>query len=295
MANSITTMTSYVPMLDEVYKLGSLTARLDSNEQLVTFNPNGKAIKIPKLSMQGLGAHTRGGNYVSGDVTLTFEEKTPNYDRNRKFSVDAMDDLETAGIAFGALSGEFLRTKVIPEVDAVRFQSYYAAALANSSAATPASLTTGAAVKAALRVAQTSLDDNEVPREGRILYITSTLLGLVKDLALTESKEVLAEFSEVVVVPQSRFYTLITLYDGSTSGQEAGGYIKTASTGADINFLVVHPMSIIQALKHQAPKYIPAEVNQDGDNDVFAYRIYGINTYLDNKVKGIYGHAKAAA
>jgi hypothetical protein len=293
MANSITTMTSFVPILDEVYKKGALTSILD-NERMVTFNPNGKAIKIPKISLQGLGAHTRGSSYVAGDVELTFEEKTPNYDRNRKFSVDKMDDIETAGVAFGMVAGEFLRTKVIPEVDAVRLAAYYAAALAASNAATPATLSTGDAVKTALRVGQTALDNNEVPREGRVLFITQGLLDLVKDLALTTSKEILNEFEAIVTVPQSRFYTLVTLYDGTTSGQEAGGYIKTATTGANINFLIIHREAIIQAIKHQAPKYIPAEVNQSGDNDEFAYRIYGINSFLDNKVKGIYGHAQAA-
>lgn len=283
-------MTAYVPILDEVYKKGALSAILD-NDKMVTFNPNGKAIKIPKISMDGLGSHTRGGSYVSGDVDLTFEEKTPNYDRNRKFSVDRMDDVETAGLAFGMLAGEFLRTKVIPEVDAVRFAAYYAAASGASNVATPASLTTGAAVKSALRAGQTAMDNNEVPREGRVLFITQGLLDLVKDLALTESKDILAEFETIVTVPETRFYSAVTLYDGSTSGQEAGGFIKNASTGVNLNFLIVHRAAIIQAIKHQAPKYIPADVNQNGDNDEFAYRIYGINTYLDNKVKGIYGHA----
>ena len=35
-----------------------------------------------------------------------------------------MDNIESAGIAFGRLSGEFLRTKVVPELDAWRLASY---------------------------------------------------------------------------------------------------------------------------------------------------------------------------
>ena len=49
-----------------------------------------------------------------------------NYDRGRKFSVDAMDNEETAGLAFGKLASEFIRTKAVPEMDAVRFASYAA-------------------------------------------------------------------------------------------------------------------------------------------------------------------------
>lgn len=48
---------------------------------------------------------------MAGDVTLTNETVSFNYDRGRVFTVDAMDDEETAGIAFGRLAGEFVRTK----------------------------------------------------------------------------------------------------------------------------------------------------------------------------------------
>lgn len=288
MANSITLMQEYVPILDEVYKEGSLTARLDSNQDLISFN--GKTFHVPKIDMDGLASHTRGGNYVAGDVSLTWETKTPDYDRNRKFSVDAMDDQETAGLAFGALSGEFIRTKVIPEIDAVRFSKYYATALAASNVAT-GTLSTGALVKSALRTATAAMDNAEVPMEGRILYCTTAIKGLIDDLPLTDSRMILDRFSDIVIVPQSRFYTEIVLNDGTTSGQEAGGF---TNDGEAINFLIVHPTALIQGLKHVAPKYIPASVNQSGDNDEFAYRVYGINDKLDNKVKAIYGHALSA-
>ena len=35
-----------------------------------------------------------------------------------------MDNEETAGVAYGRLSGEFLRSYVVPEIDAVRFAKY---------------------------------------------------------------------------------------------------------------------------------------------------------------------------
>ena len=76
------------------------------------------------LSMQGLGDYSRNEGYVKGDVTLTNETVKCNFDRGRMFNVDTMDNLETAGIAFGQLAGEFIRTKVAPEEDAFRFAQY---------------------------------------------------------------------------------------------------------------------------------------------------------------------------
>jgi len=97
----------------------------------------------------------------------------------------------------------------------------------------------------------------------------------------------------VVRVPQTRFYTVIDQYDGTTSGEEAGGYIKDASTGKDINFMAVHPTAVLQFTKQAVPKIITPEANQSADAWVFAYRSYGLADVFDNKTKGIYLHKKA--
>ena len=72
------------------------------------------------MDMQGLADYSRNSGYVQGDVTLKNETVKCNFDRGRMFWVDSMDDLETAGIAFGRLAAEFIRTKVGPEIDAFR-------------------------------------------------------------------------------------------------------------------------------------------------------------------------------
>ena len=78
---------------------------------------------IPMIDMQGLGDYDRNSGYVNGDVTMTNEIVKCNFDRGRMFTVDNMDNAETAGLAFGRLASEFIRTKVAPEVDAFRFAS----------------------------------------------------------------------------------------------------------------------------------------------------------------------------
>lgn len=290
MANTIALAKKYVAMLDEVYKLAALTADLESDASLAREGANTNEIVIPKMTLQGLADYSRSSGYVSGDMTLAWETVTFNFDRGRKFSIDSMDNEETIGVAFGRLAGEFLRTKVVPELDAFRFAKYSELAGTSPSGAT---LSTGADVVAELRVAASTMDENEVPMEGRILYITPTLIGLVEDLATTSSREVLNRFSKVVRVPQTRFYTVIDQLDGTTGGEEAGGYIKDASTGKDINFMAVHPTAVLQFTKQAVPKIITPEANQSADAWVFAYRSYGLADVFDNKTKGIYLHKKA--
>lgn len=289
MANSIALAKVYTTMLDEVYKQVSLTSVLDGAADLMREGMNANEIVVPKLSMDGLANYSRNGGYVDGDVTLTWETVKCNFDRGRMFEVDELDNMETGGVAFGRLAGEFVRTKVVPELDAFRFATY--ASTTGISAATPAALTTGANVVTALRDCTNKMDEDEVPYEGRILFITPTLAGLVDDLDTTKSRAVLARYSSIVLVPQSRFYTAITQNDGSTEGQTAGGYVEDATNGKNINFMVVHPSAVIQFNKLVAPKIISPEVNQKSDAWKYGYRLVSLADVYENKLAGIYLHA----
>lgn len=288
MPNNIQLAQAFIPVLDEVYKLASLTAKLDGNLELVKAGANANELIIPKLSMQGLGEYSRNDGYVKGDVTLTNETVKCGFDRGRQFNVDCMDDQETANISFGRLGGEFIRSKVVPELDAYRFASY-AGAAGISKIAAGTSLADGAAVVKALRDATNKMDEDEVPYEDRHLFITPTLHGMVLDLETTKSKEVLNRFASVTLVPQTRFYTAISQRDGKTSGEEAGGFIK-ATAAKNINFMAIQKSAVIQFEKHVVPKIIYADVNQTADAHTFSYRNVGIADVYENKAAGVYLH-----
>jgi hypothetical protein len=289
MANSITLFKQTLSdTLDEVYRLASLSAVLDGNADMVKQGANANELIIPKMIVQGLADYDRASGYVSGDVTLTNETVQCNFDRGRMFTVDSMDDLETAGIAYGRLAGELIRTKVVPELDAFRF-AMYAGTSGISGISSGVALTTGSAVISALRAAVTALDESEVPYEERFLFITPTLDGLIADLDTTKSRQVMDRFQNKVLVPQTRFFTAIEQLDGTTSGEEAGGYVK-GSEARDINFMVIHRSAVIQFSKHVAPKVILPEINQSTDGYKFGYRHVAIADVYENKVSGIYLH-----
>ena len=289
MPNSIQLAKVYTNLLDEVYRQSALTAVLESDASLARQGANANEIIIPKLSMDGLADYSRNSGYVNGDVTLNWETVQFNYERGRMFSVDNMDNEETQNIAFGRLAGEFIRTKVVPELDAFRFATY--ASVVGAGTATGA-LATGEAVVAALRTATSAMDEAEVPMEDRHLFITPTLLGLVEDMDTTKSKEVLARFASITKVPQTRFYSAIELLDGKTVGEEKGGY-KKADGGVELNFEIIHKPATLQFTKHAVPKVISPELNQDADAWKYGYRNYGLCDTYENKTAGIYVHKKA--
>lgn len=298
MANSIELAQRYLPLLDEIYKRSSLTADLD--QQTVEML-GGNAVKVFKTSMQGLGNYNRNNGFVDGDVTGAWETLTLTQDRGRSFMVDRMDNEESLDQAFGTLASEFIRTRVVPEVDAYRFAKY--AGTSGVLTTTGVALTTSTIVDA-IDVATAAMDEKEVPTEGRILYITPTNYTMLKQsnavsrFAMMTDRVVNRDFEvfdgmKVVKVPQGRFYTEITLYDGKTSGQEDGGYIKTAETGKDINFMIIHPSAVLQVPKHTLPRIFNPDENQKADAWKFDYRFYHDAFVYENKKNGIYLHKGA--
>ena len=271
---------AYTPLLDEAYKLASLTSKLDTASELIRYTQGSREVVVPKMTLQGLANYDRASGYVGGEASLSLETLTMNYERGRMFSIDSMDNEETAGVAYGRLAGEFLRSYVVPEIDAVRFATYAALAGTHPSDAN----INAAGWYALVSAAQVAMTEAEVPESDRHLFITATGHADILNKGLTESKVFFDNFASVTVVPQARFYEAVTL---AASG--AGGYART--TGANnINFLIVHKPAVIQVLKHQDAKIINPQQNQDADAWKFGYRVYGLNDVYENKVKGIYLH-----
>ena len=301
MANAITTQVDYTDLLDEVYKNAAKTAGLEAEQGMIRETELAGTFLIAKMSLDALGDYSRATGFVDGDATLTWETHTFSQDRARSFSIDNMDNLETADIAFGRLAGEFIRTAEVPEVDAYRF-SVMAGGAGTEESADLTSSTTAEAVD----TAQVVMDDAEVPEEGRILYATSQIIKNIQNSDLfTRNLDITTpsginrtiqayDGMEIVKVPQGRFYSAITMLDGSTTDEEAGGYTKAAG-GFDLNFMIVHPSSVISAVKHQKVRVFSPDVNQDKDAYKYDFRIYYDLFVLDNKTDGIYVHTVAQA
>ena len=295
MANSITLAEKFLPILDGVYKRESLTARLLGANALIRFNGANK-VSIFKTDMDGFGDYSRANGFVNGSVTAGWEDYTLTKDRGIGLGVDRMDNEETLGMAFGTLAGEFARTKEVPELDAYRF-----AAMAGTSGISSANadITVGTTdVPNLIDTAEMTMGDDEVPYEGRVLFVSEKCYaGLKAKITryLANENGVQREVEtyngmEVVRVPQNRFNTAVTLYDGTSNF----GFAPTAG-GYKINFMIVHPSAVLPVVKHDIVKVFSPDENQTADKWLFQVRVYHDMFVLDNKVKGIYMHRAATA
>ena len=293
-SNSIGLASRYLPILDEIYKAESKTAVLDTAQDRVRWSDEYQSFYLFETDMVGLGDYSRNGGFVRGDVTASWRQYTPQWDRGRQFMVDIADNSESLGLAFGTLGGEFMRTKVIPEVDAVRFAQY--ATYANNSMKTAESISTGAGAVAAIDLGTAKLDDAEVPYEGRILFVNPTMYRLIKagitrytmngDNNIDYNVE-MYDSMRVITVPSGRFNTVCTLAQPSAH-DDAGGYTAAGDT---INFMIVHPSAIMQASKLVQPRIFSPMENQQAQGWLYDFRQYHGAWVKHQKNTGIYVNA----
>lgn len=78
-----------------------------------------KTVIVPDIDMVGLADYDRDDGFTAGGITVTQSSFELSKDRNRKLIIDR-EDMDETGIAnlSGQIMGEFIRTKVAPEIDA---------------------------------------------------------------------------------------------------------------------------------------------------------------------------------
>lgn len=289
MANSIALAQRYLPIFDEIYKADSETSRLDSMTS-VDFTGVSE-VKILKTSTVGLGDYSRVSGYPKGDVTAVWETMKLEEERGQEFSIDRMDNEEALGVVFGNVTGKFMREHVTPEVDAYRFAKY--ASTADIGTAVGAILTKDDIITS-IDEATRALNAAEVPAAGRVLFVNSDLQPVLNS-ALSRQwgsdnavNTTLSSYNGMPIawVPPTRFYTKITL----NSGASTWGYSKDATDGKNINFMMMYPSAVVQAIKFSIPKIFSPDVNQDKDAWKFQFRMYHDAFVYENKVKAIYLH-----
>jgi len=294
-ANSVTLAEKYVALLDEVYKRNSLTAVLDMTADRVNFI-GAQTAKVFKIETDGLGNYSRNAGFVAGSSDGTWETLTLQQDRGRSFSIDVMDNDETLGMMMASTLGEFERVQVVPELDAYRLAKY----ATNAGTTVTATLSSSDNIADLIQTAEASMDNDEVPYEGRILFVNPTIYSYLKgDITRytmngegnINTEVEMYDGMRIIRVPSARFNTQVTLAS-PTGATSTGGY---TATGVDINFMIVHPSAVIQVVKHVIPRVFSPEVNQEADAWKINYRIYHDAFILANKVKGIYVHKKASS
>lgn len=302
--NTLATATLFQQTLDQVVVQEALTGWMEANAGQVLYN-GGAEVKIPKIALQGLGKYDRDSGYNRGSITLSYETKTMTQDRGRKFQLDAMDVNETNFVATAAtVMGEFQRVHVVPEIDAYRLSKLITAAITLDTnvtySYTPAEATILKEVKKGISKIRNAGYNGELVihmTADALLELETALAGKITDVTFSQggidTRVPSVDKCPIIPTPQNRMYSAITLYDGKTVGQEAGGYVKGVDA-LEANFIIVPRNVPIAISKQDVMRIFDPMTNQDANAWAMDYRRFHDLWTLENKENLIYVNIKDA-
>ncbi|MBQ8232425.1 MAG: hypothetical protein IJZ34_10950 [Lachnospiraceae bacterium] len=306
--NTLATATLFMNKLDKVAVQEAVTGWMDANAGQVIYN-GGAEVKIPKMTVQGLGDYDRDEGYQQGGVTLEYETRKMTQDRGRKFQLDPVDINENNFVTTAAaVMGEFQRTYVVPEIDAYRLSNIATNAIkAKVAGMVTYGYTPGATGTSALRKVKEGIKavrdagyngplvvhatsdfimELELELAGKITTVTFAKGGINTAVPSIDGVPIIS-------TPSNRMYTAITIYDGKTEGQEQGGYVKGA-TAKDMNFMVLPRTTPIAVTKQDIMRIFDPTINQKLNAWQMDYRRFHDIWVLDNKLNSIYLSIKDA-
>lgn len=313
MANAIGIITKYMQYaVDTVLTQEAKTSILVNGNKYVDLNfKEAGYVKIASILMDGLSDYKRANDgygiadngysnfptndgYKVGDAQLSWEILQLQYDRGKQFRVDNMDNEETAGLMIGNLLTEFLRTKVVPEVDAVRF----------SKMASKCNTALGNLVSESISANQIIqkfnagfewLFEHGTDAENQVIFVSPATMTLIrntteltkfitqgdyrnKDTGINFRVEKYGE-RPIIEVPSNRFFTNVLT--------GANGYSVSASSHV-INYMICDIRAVVPIVKLEKSKIWTPEQVQDFDGYKVNFRMYHDIIIPKNKVPAIY-------
>ena len=237
----------------DLYDVELKSVRLfNSNEDIQIVN--GKEIKLPKLSVGGYKDHNRNSlSFNTGAYSNDYETKVLDHDRDIEFAIDPMDTDETnMVVSIANVQKRFETRQAIPELDCYTFSKLYSEAK-RVGATIDNTVLTNANVLSKFDDDMEALEDAGVPLSRCVMYCTAAYKKLLKNaegiqrtLDVSKSNGVdrrvhsMDDLGEIVVVPKERFKTAYDFTDG----------YKTASTGKQINYIIVDPEAQVSRVKY---------------------------------------------
>lgn len=302
--NSLEFRTNMTGELEKALVQGSTVGIFEDNALRTKF-VGAKTVLIPTMDMSSLGDYDRDNGFVTGSVSVASEPFTLEQDRARSFQIDREDNDETgvAGLA-GEVLGEFVRTKVVPEVDAYTLSKLggYAATNGQTVTGEPADEAYAMFSEAVGNIREEVGFDEELIcfADNAFLKALSSSPEIARQIVMSDFKK--GEINtrvrtlddiKLLPVPMSRMKTQYDFYDGSTSGQEDGGFVPT-DAAKSIGFIVLPKKAVSLVKKSETLRAFAPEQNIKADAYKFDYRLYYDAFIKTNMRKAVYAYIREA-
>jgi hypothetical protein len=302
MANNINYAAVFNRILDEKFYLMPRTMWMENTSPDIQWT-GGKEIKIPYLTMDGLG-DMQGYVAPAGDLTLGWETKVLQWYRGRDLKIGRYDvDMTNFALTVANALRVQLRTHVIPEVDRLRIAKLAQSALNYGMTSVTAQATASITADNILGLL---LDDiakiqNKIGEDEQLyIQISTTLKNLLQKSSQIQRYLNIRDFSirsatlrieaindqYLVGTPSSYMNSVVKTNDGRTSGQTVGGLVFT-DLGPGVNWIIAARPAVDAVARPQVTKVIDPDTNQEGDFWKIMFSIYHGMWTMDQKADGI--------
>ena len=300
--NSIDFAAVFNRILDEKFYILPRTMWMENTNPGIQWT-GGKEIKIPMLSMDGLG-DMQNCKAPDGNMALDWETKTLEYWRGRNFSICRYEiDMTNFALTVENSLRVLLNEHVIPEIDKIRIGRVVQAANNYGGGCIKAQATSGISADNILKLLLTDIATvQDKIGETQQLYIQiSTMLKNtlemssqitrflnVKDFSVRSATLRLEAINDQYLIgtPSRYMGSVFQANDGWTEGQTVGG-VTFSDLGPGVNWIIAARPVVDAVARPRVTKVIDPDVNQEGEFWKIMFSIYhGVWTY-DHKRDGL--------
>mgnify|MGYP006917864765 CR=1 FL=1 len=297
--NSLETAKRYTDELDKAIVQKAVTGFFADNIFRAKF-AGAKTVIMPDISFVGLADYNRDSGFSLAGTTIGNTSYTLTKDRGRKLQIDR-EDMDETGVAnlAGQVLGEYVRTQVVPEMDA-----YVLSKLAKV-ASDKSHKTTYAAAKAAsqLATAINNVQSRVGYGEELVAFCDPTFYAQLMNSTEFSRNIVVSDFAKGGLNTRVKFFNGVALipvtedrmreeYDfkagtaATSSAAATGGFAPKANTGYT-RALVIPKKGASLVKKTETLRIFTPEQNIDADAYAFNYRLYYDVFVKKSKLDGI--------
>ncbi|MBQ6829795.1 MAG: hypothetical protein IJO59_01575 [Clostridia bacterium] len=298
--NNLAFAEKFTGELDKLFVQGPVTGFFADNVLRSKF-VGAKTVLIPEMDMSALGDYNRDTGFTMGSVAVSNQPYTLAMDRARSFQLDREDEDET-GIAnlAGQVMSEFVRTKVVPEVDA------YVLSKLGGLAATKGQTVTGDHTTEVIKMfndACLKVQNEAGFDEPLVCFVNPTVWAAIQNTPELNRQLVINDFKKgdlalkvksingiaILPVADARMKTAYEFLDGVTEGETDGGF-KPADGAKSIGMLVMPKKAASLVRKSEKIRTFSPDQNQAADAYKFDYRTYYDVIVKNSLTKSIYAY-----
>lgn len=276
--NTLPIVQKFTGELDKMITQKAVTGFMADNVLRSKF-VGAKTVIIPDVDFVGLADYDRDEGFTKGSMTVAHTPYTLSQDRARSLQIDR-EDMDETGVAnlAGQIMGEYIRTKVVPEMDAYTLSKLAQIAISKSNTKEIADITKVYALfnELANGIYAKAGYDSEL-----VAFVDPTVYAAFMNSTELQRMITVSDFKQGEVSLKVKSINGITLIPTAAdrmkseyTDDEVNGGIKPTDAAKSVGMLILPKKAAHLVKKSEKIRIFEPDTNQAADAYKFDYRVY---------------------